>query len=60
MDPQPTSQFRPKCYRCATGHGRARTWTMKGTERTIMYECNVCYHTWMSTDVVPSVDMART
>jgi hypothetical protein len=33
---------------------------MKGTERTIMYECNVCYHTWMSTDVVPSVDMART
>jgi hypothetical protein len=48
----------PACPGC-NGRALARAVCVKGTERTITYECEVCHHRWSVARRDPRVAWAR-
>jgi hypothetical protein len=54
VDSQSSSEFKPLCPSCSSGHGTVRAVTILNYEKTITYVCDACENEWAMTDSVPS------
>ena len=54
MNSQSSSEFKPSCPSCPSGHGTARAVTVRNYEETITYVCDACENEWAMKDSVQS------